>query len=189
MPNETTKIKICGLRSAEAALVAATAGANYLGFNFVEGVRRQLQPDEGTQIIAEYRARLSESNNANRPGIIGLFLNQDPDFVNEITRKTGLDYLQLCAILKDGSSQRRYNTRRSRSGHHPASRRRSRRSPRSLRQNNTRRLRTIFRLVHCPRHCKPQRRSTCRWTQTRERPECDNPIITMGCRRLEWCRN
>ncbi len=96
MPNETTKIKICGLRSAKAALVAATAGANYLGFNFVEGVRRQLQPDEGTQIIAEYRAHLSESNNTNRPGIIGLFLNQDPDFVNEITRKTGLDYLQLC---------------------------------------------------------------------------------------------
>jgi phosphoribosylanthranilate isomerase len=92
----TTKIKICGLRSAEAALVAANAGANYLGFNFVEGVRRQLQPDEGTQIIAEYRARLSESNNTNQPGLIGLFLNQDPDFVNEMTRKAGLDYLQLC---------------------------------------------------------------------------------------------
>jgi len=92
----STRIKICGLRSSEAALVAANSGADYLGFNFVEGVRRQLQPDEGAQITAEYRDGLSESNNTNRPGLVGLFLNQNPDFVNDLARKTGLDYLQLC---------------------------------------------------------------------------------------------
>jgi phosphoribosylanthranilate isomerase len=90
------RIKICGLRSAEAALVSATAGADLLGFNFVEGVRRQLQPDEGTQIIAEYRAGLSESESTKRPGLVGLFLDQDVDFVNDLARKAGLDYLQLC---------------------------------------------------------------------------------------------
>jgi phosphoribosylanthranilate isomerase len=96
MLTEPIQIKICGLRNAEASLVAANAGANFLGFNFVEGVRRQLQPDEGTQIIAEYRAGLQKSGNANPPSLVGLFMNQDPDFVNEIARKAGLDYLQLC---------------------------------------------------------------------------------------------
>ncbi len=96
MSPKPTRIKICGLRSTEAALVTANAGADYLGFNFVEGVRRQLQPDEGIQIIAEYRAGLSKSENTNRPGLVGLFLNQSPDFVNDISRKAGLDYLQLC---------------------------------------------------------------------------------------------
>ncbi len=96
MSLKPTRIKICGLRSTEAALVTANAGADYLGFNFVEGVRRQLQPDEGIQIIAEYRAGLSKSENTNRPGLVGLFLNQSPDFVNDISRKAGLDYLQLC---------------------------------------------------------------------------------------------
>ena len=90
------QIKICGLRGADAALAAANAGADFLGFNFVKGARRQLQLDEGMQIIAEYSAGLSESNNTNRPGIVGLFLNRDADFVNDFARKAGLDYLQLC---------------------------------------------------------------------------------------------
>lgn len=96
MPSETnrsTRIKICGLRSTEAALAASNAGADYLGFNFVEGVRRQIQPDEGARIIAEY---LDQRNSSYKPGLVGLFLNQNSDFVNETSRRLGLDYLQLC---------------------------------------------------------------------------------------------
>ena len=36
-----TKIKICGIKTAEAATVAASAGADYLGFNFVEGAMEE----------------------------------------------------------------------------------------------------------------------------------------------------
>lgn len=89
----STRVKICGLRSTEAALAASNAGADYLGFNFVEGVRRQIQPDEGARIIADYRAR---RNDKFQPELVGLFLNQDPGLVNETSRKLGLDYLQLC---------------------------------------------------------------------------------------------
>jgi len=46
-----TKFKICGLRDVYHAIVAADAGADFLGFNFVEGVRRQLQPDEAEDLI------------------------------------------------------------------------------------------------------------------------------------------
>ena len=37
-----TKFKICGVRDADNALVAADSGADFLGFNFVPGVRRQI---------------------------------------------------------------------------------------------------------------------------------------------------
>ena len=73
--------------------MASDAGANYLGFNFVEGVRRQIQPEDGIQIIADYR---SGRKTLNRPGLVGLFRNQDPMFANETARNAGLDYLQLC---------------------------------------------------------------------------------------------
>ncbi|NQW20450.1 MAG: phosphoribosylanthranilate isomerase [Chloroflexi bacterium] len=98
MDSENTRIKICGLRSASAAIVASDAGADYLGFVFVEGVRRQLNVEDGAQIIADYRTR---QKILNRPGIVGLFRNQDPSFVNKTTRNAGLDYLQLCGDEDD----------------------------------------------------------------------------------------
>ena len=93
MPANTIRIKICGLRDVDAALAASNAGADYLGFNFVEGVRRQIQPAEGVQILTDFRAQKSDASN---PKTVGLFLNQDPDFVNETSRNAELDYLQLC---------------------------------------------------------------------------------------------
>ena len=50
-----TLFKICGLRDPDSAVVAAESGASFLGFNFVEGVRRQLLPERGAEIISEYR--------------------------------------------------------------------------------------------------------------------------------------
>ena len=92
MPAEPTRIKICGIRDVEAATSAAIAGADYLGFNFVEGVRRQLQPDEALEVISNYRSAQKPHN----PKLVGLFRNQAPEFVNEIALLTGLDYVQLC---------------------------------------------------------------------------------------------
>jgi indole-3-glycerol phosphate synthase/phosphoribosylanthranilate isomerase/anthranilate synthase/indole-3-glycerol phosphate synthase/phosphoribosylanthranilate isomerase len=94
------RIKICGLRSAEAATAAANAGADFLGFNFVEGVRRQLQPEQGAQIIAEYK-RDRERDPSHTPELVGLFRNQDVDWVNDLSAKVGLDYVQLCGDEDD----------------------------------------------------------------------------------------
>ena len=100
-----TRFKICGLRDSSNALVAAESGADLLGFNFVEGVRRQLQPDEGAEIISEFRHSVrsriksgtgSELVEGRPPKIVGLFANQSPQFVNRITRLCELDYVQLC---------------------------------------------------------------------------------------------
>ncbi len=53
----TPKVKICGLRDVESALAAADAGADFLGFNFIEGVRRQLQPHDGQMLVRGFRIR------------------------------------------------------------------------------------------------------------------------------------
>ncbi|MQF70370.1 phosphoribosylanthranilate isomerase [SAR202 cluster bacterium AD-812-D07_MRT_10900m] len=98
MSDETTRIKICGLRSADAAVAASNAGADYLGFNFVDGVRRQLQPDQGAQIVSDYKRNRDSSN---PPGLVGLFRNQNVDWVNETSAGAGLDYVQLCGDEDD----------------------------------------------------------------------------------------
>ena len=100
-----TIFKICGFRDAAAAKVAADAGASFLGFVFVEGVRRQLSPERGAETIAELRAalggdsRIADGGGAFSkplPKIVGLFANQPADFVNGVARSCGLDYAQLC---------------------------------------------------------------------------------------------
>ncbi len=87
-----TRFKICGLRAVEHALAAADAGADLLGFNFVEGVRRQLQPDEAAEILELFRGR----HLADGAKIVGLFADQDIEEVNRIIRLCRLDYAQLC---------------------------------------------------------------------------------------------
>jgi len=87
-----TRFKICGLRTVEHALAAADAGADLLGFNFVQGVRRQLQPDEAVNIIDRFRGEHAQGG----PKIVGLFANQDINEVNRTIRLCGLDYVQLC---------------------------------------------------------------------------------------------
>ena len=87
-----TRFKICGIRDLPNAVNAAESGADLIGFVFVEGVRRQLQPDAAAEIITGLRDGVPEAS----PGIVGLFANQSPRFINEVTRLCGLDYLQLC---------------------------------------------------------------------------------------------
>lgn len=87
-----TKFKICGIKKACDGVTAAESGADYLGFVFVENVRRQLPLSEAEQIIKEYRTKKEIGN----PGIVGLFANQPLDFVNSVVRKCELDFVQLC---------------------------------------------------------------------------------------------
>ena len=87
-----TRFKICGLRDVESSLAAADAGADFLGFNFVHGVRRQITFEEGRSIISRVAGEVGED----RPGLVGLFADQEIDEVNEIIASCGLEYAQLC---------------------------------------------------------------------------------------------
>ena len=87
-----TLFKICGLRDTDSALVASESGASFLGFAFVEGVRRQLLPERGAEVISEYR-KIAGSEG---PKLVGLFANQPADFIDSVAKLCGLDYAQLC---------------------------------------------------------------------------------------------
>ena len=87
-----TKLKICGLRDLDSALAAAEAGADFLGFNFVPGVRRQLSSERVKAIIIDYRRRRGE----NGPRLVGIFADQPLDEVNRTVEGCGLDLAQLC---------------------------------------------------------------------------------------------
>ena len=86
------RFKICGLRDIDSALVSADAGASLLGFAFVHGVRRQLTLEQGRATIP----RVAQELGQDRPGLVGLFADQNIDEVNHIIEACGLDYAQLC---------------------------------------------------------------------------------------------
>ncbi|MDA0769422.1 MAG: hypothetical protein BZY79_05930 [SAR202 cluster bacterium Casp-Chloro-G4] len=87
-----TEFKICGLRTLEDALAAADAGASFLGFVFVPGVRRQIDEELASEIIQEVKKHTGSDG----PRIVGLFANQPLPDVNRIVGKCNLDFAQLC---------------------------------------------------------------------------------------------
>ncbi|MBT3943065.1 MAG: phosphoribosylanthranilate isomerase [Chloroflexi bacterium] len=90
----TPHVKICGLRDAHNAQTAALSGADLVGFVFVEGVRRQLDPTTGAAIINRFRNSLSEDSMPG-PRVVGLFRNQPVGFVNRVVKMAALDMVQL----------------------------------------------------------------------------------------------
>jgi phosphoribosylanthranilate isomerase len=79
-------VKICGVRSVEAALAAAEAGADAVGLVFWNGSRRAVSPGEAAAI-----ARLLP------PFVVrvGVFVDEDTPRIDEIRRQVGLDAVQL----------------------------------------------------------------------------------------------
>lgn len=82
-----TKVKICGLRRVEDALVAVESGASMLGFVFAPS-RRRVEPGEAREMITRVRREGAAA-------AVGIFVDASPDHMNEIARECGLDYIQL----------------------------------------------------------------------------------------------
>ncbi len=93
------KVKICGFRDGDSAVEAARAGADYLGFVLVEGVRRQLTRFEAQDVVRNYRIRARDHRvkrlRQKGPQVVGLFRNQDARWVNKAAQQVDLDYVQL----------------------------------------------------------------------------------------------
>ena len=88
-----TKIKICGLRTAQEAIAAREMGADFLGFVFVPSAKRCLEPTYAKSEIAE----LKESPSSNHHyKTVGLFADQPIETVNRIADECNLDIVQLC---------------------------------------------------------------------------------------------
>ena len=86
-----THVKICSVQELEHALAAAEAGADFIGFNFVPGVRRKLPEDKAQRMIQAYR----EQRGRDGPKLVGVFADQPLDEVNRILDASDLDMAQL----------------------------------------------------------------------------------------------
>jgi len=80
------KVKICGIRTSEAAQATIDSGADYLGFNFVPKSRRYIEPKLAAEIIKKIRGKIQT---------VGVFQNADVAVVREIAKQLNLDFVQL----------------------------------------------------------------------------------------------
>jgi phosphoribosylanthranilate isomerase len=78
------------LREPEHAAVAATAGADLIGFIFAPA-RRQVSVETARECIAAAR----EAAGGRSPRAVGVFVDAGPDHINRVVRAAGLDLVQL----------------------------------------------------------------------------------------------
>ena len=81
-----TRIKICGLTRAEDIASVVHRGANAIGFVFYEKSPRYVTKQKAIELANLVPPFVS---------IVGLFVNAEPDFVNEILESVPLDLLQF----------------------------------------------------------------------------------------------
>ncbi|MCX7912266.1 MAG: phosphoribosylanthranilate isomerase [Dehalococcoidales bacterium] len=83
-----TKIKICGIKSEEHAVVAAEAGADFIGLVLAPSPR-QVSPATAERIV-------SAARETEKPVMtVGVFVNNDIDTVRRLSRRCGFDWIQL----------------------------------------------------------------------------------------------
>ncbi|HET8853797.1 MAG TPA: indole-3-glycerol phosphate synthase TrpC, partial [Ktedonobacteraceae bacterium] len=116
--NESIQVKICGLRSAEHLQAAIDAGADMLGLMFYEPSPRYIEPHQARALLLDtfdksvgadsscpppiYRpavippyARTNLLNSIIAPDVVGVFVNKDATYINEIAEQVGLHIVQL----------------------------------------------------------------------------------------------
>ena len=86
-----TRVKICGVRTVENALMVARSGANLIGLNFYPKTARYVEPAVASQIAR----RLREELGAACPTLVGVFVNATAEEVRDIVEQVGLDFAQL----------------------------------------------------------------------------------------------
>ncbi len=87
------RVKICGLTTLEDAQVAAGAGADYLGFIFYPPSKRAISLEAARTLIKELRRSLSAGKLT--PQLVGVFVNETPEFVSSVLKTCNLDLAQL----------------------------------------------------------------------------------------------
>jgi len=80
------RVKICGITRVEDALHAVGAGADALGFVFYGRSPRYISPEHAKEIISVLPPFVQT---------VGLFVNAEAGFVNDIADRCGLDMIQL----------------------------------------------------------------------------------------------
>jgi len=86
----STRVKICGCRSAADAITAARAGADYVGLVLAESIRR-VTAEEAAGIVADLKAACPDSHTLP----VGVFVDQSAETVRRAAGGIGLATVQL----------------------------------------------------------------------------------------------
>lgn len=81
-----TRIKVCGITSAEDAKEAIRIGVDAIGFIFVESSPRFISPEKAKEIVTQLPPFIH---------YVGVFVDKDPVEIQEIIEYCGLSYVQL----------------------------------------------------------------------------------------------
>jgi phosphoribosylanthranilate isomerase len=79
-------VKICGITNPEDARAAIEGGASALGFNFYPRSPRYVDPERAAELVEALPARVWK---------VGVFVNESPEHITELTHRLGLDVVQL----------------------------------------------------------------------------------------------
>jgi indole-3-glycerol phosphate synthase/phosphoribosylanthranilate isomerase/anthranilate synthase/indole-3-glycerol phosphate synthase/phosphoribosylanthranilate isomerase len=93
--NESTQVKICGLRTPEAINATVEAGADMLGLVFYEPSHRYIQPQQVQPLLQASERFAEPSKGQTTPDLVGVFVNKHADFINEVVQQAGLHFVQL----------------------------------------------------------------------------------------------
>ena len=87
--NEHVQVKICGLRTTDQMHSARNAGVDLLGLMFYEQSSRYIQPQEAKEALKTYEdGQIS-------PDTVGIFVNEEADYINDVVEDVGLHFVQL----------------------------------------------------------------------------------------------
>lgn len=78
-------VKICGIKTIEAASVAVQAGADFIGFVFAPS-KRKITPEQAAKIAKTIPTSIRK---------VGVFVNETVENIKEIAEHVGLDVIQL----------------------------------------------------------------------------------------------
>lgn len=80
------KIKICGLREFEEVQCAVENGADFAGFIFAENSPRKIELSKAEKIASKLKDKIK---------FVGVFQNQNQEFILDVANKLGLFAIQL----------------------------------------------------------------------------------------------
>lgn len=86
-----TRIKICGIQQPEHAITAAEEGADYVGVIFAPMSSRRVTAEQARAVSEVLRQRQGSTKTL----LVGVFVNEQPEIMNDLATICGLDLLQL----------------------------------------------------------------------------------------------
>jgi indole-3-glycerol phosphate synthase/phosphoribosylanthranilate isomerase/anthranilate synthase/indole-3-glycerol phosphate synthase/phosphoribosylanthranilate isomerase len=87
--NESVQVKICGLSDAHHIRTAVEAGADLFGLVFYKPSHRYVTPQQAEDLVQALGDKRMQIE------VVGLFVNEEAEFINDMAERVGLDIVQL----------------------------------------------------------------------------------------------